>query len=131
MEKVVVVDDDPDIVRVTETRLRAAGYKVLSATDGRAGLELIRAERPRVVLLDLMMPRMHGFAACQEIRNDPALDDVQIIVISAKSYPADIKKAREVGANSYLTKPYDLEELVAKVKEALKAAGPRISNPSD
>lgn len=84
MEKIVLVDDDPDICRLAETRLRAAGFRVFTAADGNAGLQLIRAERPRVVLLDLMLPRMHGFAVCQAIRNDPTLHGIQVIVISAK-----------------------------------------------
>jgi CheY-like chemotaxis protein/ribonuclease BN (tRNA processing enzyme) len=123
MEKIVVVDDDSELLRVVEKRLSAAGYKVFAAADGEAGLELIRAERPRVVLLDLMMPRMHGFAVCQRIQNDPTLRGIQVIVTSAKTYPVDIQKAKELGARSYLTKPYDLEELVQKIKDALEAAG--------
>ena len=126
MEKILLVDDDPDIRRVTELRLRAAGYDVSTADDGERGLELIRAEHPRVVLLDLMMPKLHGFAVCQQIRNDPALRGVRIIVTSAKAYAADIQKAKEVGADDYLTKPYDLDLLVEKVRSALDAAGPRV-----
>jgi phosphoribosyl 1,2-cyclic phosphodiesterase len=127
MEKVVIVDDDADIRRIAEKRLRAEGFRVLTAEDGEAGLQLVKAERPRVVLLDLMMPRMHGFAVCQAIRADAALRGVQVIITSAKAYPVDVQKAREVGANDYLVKPYDLEELVAKVKAALDLAGPPVS----
>ncbi len=123
MEKVVVVDDDAAIRRLAEIRLRAAGYHVFTAADGEAGLALIRAERPRVVLLDLMMPKMHGYAVCQEIRGDPALRHIQVVVTSAKSYPADQQKAREVGATAYLTKPYHPDKLVDMVRELLEAAG--------
>ena len=119
MEKIVIVDDDPDIVKIAEKRLRAAGYQVASAADGEAGLHLIRQERPGVVLLDLMMPKIHGFAVCQEIKKDPSLEQTQVIITSAKSYPVDIAKAKELGADLYLTKPYDLEELVETVKVVL------------
>jgi CheY-like chemotaxis protein len=127
MEKVVLVDDDADIRRVAEVRLKAAGYDVMSAADGEAGLQLIRAERPRVVLLDLMMPKIHGYAVLQQIRSDPTLRGIRVIVTSAKSYAADVQKAREVGADDYLTKPYDLDALVEKVRAAFDAAGPRVS----
>jgi phosphoribosyl 1,2-cyclic phosphodiesterase/CheY-like chemotaxis protein len=124
MEKIVLIEDDPDICTVVETGLNAAGYQVFVARDGQAGLELVRSERPRAVVLDLMMPRMHGFAVCQEMRRDPALRGVQVIVTTAKAYPVDIQKARELGASAYLTKPYDLNELLEKIKAALDAAGP-------
>lgn len=124
MRKIVVVDDDADIRRVAEKRLRAAGYDVHTAEDGLAGLHLIRSVRPAVAILDLMMPKMHGFQLCQEIRQDPELSYLKIIVCSAKAYPVDRQKAMEVGANAYLTKPYNLEELVAKVKDAIGAAPP-------
>ncbi len=127
MEKIVLVDDDPIFLRVAEKRLGTAGYRVLTAADGKTGLQLIRAERPQLVMLDLMMPGIHGFALIQEMRNDPTLHGIQVIVSSGKAYPVDIKKAKELGANAYLTKPVDLERLVEEVKAVLDAAGPRLS----
>ena len=119
MEKIVVVDDDPDIVTIATRRLRAAGYLVLSASDGEAGLRLVSEERPSVVLLVLMMPKLHGFAVCQEIRRDASLDRTRIIVTSAKSYPVDIAKAKELGADVYLMKPFDLDQLADTVRSVL------------
>jgi phosphoribosyl 1,2-cyclic phosphodiesterase/CheY-like chemotaxis protein len=119
VETIVLVDDDADIRRIAELRLKMAGFRVLTAGDGEAGLNLIRAERPRVVLLDLMMPKMHGFAVCQEMRKDPNLRGTYIIVTSAKTYTADIKKAKELGADLYLNKPYDLQGLVQTINAAL------------
>jgi phosphoribosyl 1,2-cyclic phosphodiesterase len=127
MEKVVLVDDDADVRRVAEYRLKAEGYEVLTAADGEAGLQLIRAERPRVVLLDLMMPKIHGYSVLQQLRGDPTLRGVRVIVTSAKAYAADIQKAKDVGADDYLTKPYDLDALVEKIRTALDAAGPRVT----
>jgi phosphoribosyl 1,2-cyclic phosphodiesterase len=119
MGKIVIVDDDADIRRIAELRLRIAGFNVLTAEDGEAGLQLIQAETPSVVLLDLMMPKMHGFAVCQAIRGDPNLQGMFIIVASAKAYSADIKKVKELGADLYINKPYDLEALIGTIQKAL------------
>jgi phosphoribosyl 1,2-cyclic phosphodiesterase/CheY-like chemotaxis protein len=123
MTQIVLVDDDADIRRMTELGIRAAGFEVVSASDGEAGLKLIRAERPKLVLLDLMMPKMHGFAVCQEIRQDPNLRGTYIIVASAKTYAPDMKKAMELGANVYLTKPYDLPALIEMIQKVLGTPG--------
>jgi DNA-binding response OmpR family regulator len=119
MEKIVIVDDDADIRRIAELRLRITGFNVLTAEDGEAGLALIRAEKPRVVPLDLMMPKMHAFAVCQAIRSDSSLQGTFIIVTSAKTYAADIKKVKELGADLYINKPYDLDPLVVTIQKAL------------
>jgi phosphoribosyl 1,2-cyclic phosphodiesterase len=124
VRKVVVVDDDLDILRIVERRLRADGFDVYTAPDGSTGLQVIRAERPRVAILDLMMPRMHGFALCQEIRADPTLASTHIIITSAKAFPIDQIKAREFGANEYITKPYDLDQLADAVKAVFDDASP-------
>lgn len=127
MEKIIIVDDDAHIRRITELRLRIAGFRVLTAQDGEAGLKLIQAEKPKIVLLDLMMPKMHGFAVCQAIRSDPSLQGTFIIVASAKTYTADIKKAKELGADLYLNKPYDLDGLVETIQKVLTSARAAIS----
>lgn len=127
MEKIVIVDDDADIRRISELRFRIAGFSVLTAEDGEVGLRLIRAEKPRVVLLDLMMPKMHGFAVCQAIRSDPNLQGTFIIVASAKTYTADMKKAKELGADLYLNKPYDLDGLVETIRKALAPTGSAVA----
>ena len=127
MTKVVIVDDDADIRRIAELRLRIAGFNVLTAEDEEAGLQLIRAEKPPVVLLDLMMSKMHGFAVCQAIRSDSGLRGTFIIVTSAKSYSADIKKAKELGADLYIDKPYGLDALVGTIQKALAPSQPAIA----
>jgi len=116
--RILVIDDDADLRRLATMRLQMAGYEVLEAADGEAGLMALRAERVPVILLDLMMPKVHGYAVCQEIRSDPDLKDTYIIAASAKRYPVDIKKAMEMGANAYLIKPYEMEELLEKTCEA-------------
>jgi phosphoribosyl 1,2-cyclic phosphodiesterase/CheY-like chemotaxis protein len=119
--KILIIDDDADVRRLARMRLELAGYEVLEAPDGEAGLGKLRAERPPVILLDLMMPKVHGYAVCQEIRSDPQLRDTYIIASSAKRFPVDIRKAMEMGANAYLIKPYEMEELMEKVCEGFVA----------
>ncbi len=99
METIGFFDDDADIRRIVELRLNIAGFRILTASDGEAGLELIRKEKPRVALVDLMMPRKHGFAVCQEIRSDPDLRGVFVIVGSVKTSAPDIRRAKELGAD--------------------------------
>ncbi len=115
MRKALIIDDDPVIRLMTETWLSEAGFRVLTASDGESGLQLARTEHPDVVVLDLMMPRMHGYTVCQEIQRDPELANTVLVVVSAKSYPVDIKKAKELGASAYLVKPYEREELLEAV----------------
>jgi len=119
--RILLIDDDADVRRLAQMRLQMAGYEVLEAPDGEAGLKVLRAEHPPVILLDLMMPKVHGYAVCQQIRADAALRDTYIIASSAKRYPVDIKKAMEMGANAYLIKPYQMEELLEKVCEGFEA----------
>lgn len=112
----VLVEDDEDIRVVAEKALRGSGYEVFSAKDGESGLQLVKEKRPDLVILDLMMPRMHGFTVCQAVRSDPSLRHIAILVSSAKSYPVDVARARELGADYYLMKPYDIQELLLSVK---------------
>jgi len=119
MHKILVVDDDPDLRLVAETCLSEAGYQTVTAADGDSGLRLARSERPHLILVDLMMPGTHGFAVIQEVRRDLSLRGMRIIVASAKAYPADIRKAKELGADDYIVKPYDPKELLEKIRAAL------------
>ena len=112
MKKALVIDDDPIIRQMTTTWLVEAGYNVQTAADGEAGLRLVRSERPDVVVVDLMMPRLHGYSVCEEIQKDPGLQATRVVVASSKSYPVDIRKAKELGASAYLVKPYERDELL-------------------
>lgn len=115
MKKALIIDDDAVVRLLTETWLSECGYQVLTAPNGETGLEVVRSERPDVVVLDLMMPRMHGYTVCQEIQNDAELQGIRVVVASAKAYPVDIRKAKELGASAYLVKPYGREELLEAV----------------
>lgn len=119
MKKVLIVDDDPSILKIASIRLRAEGVEILTASDGSEGLRLVREHRPAVVVLDLMMPKVHGFTVLQQIRGDPALRQIKVLVTSAKGYAADVERAQQLGADRYLHKPYDLQEFWEMVAELL------------
>ena len=122
MHKLLVADDEPNIIILLEYLMKRAGYQVLLATDGQQALETIQRERPALVLLDVMMPGKTGFEVCQEVRADPALDGVRILMLTAKGRENDISKGMALGANAYMTKPFSTRELVQKVAELLEGA---------
>lgn len=124
MAKILIVDDDLEFTLLEEKAIRSLGHEVLTAADGTTGLQMIRSERPDLVLLDLLMPGVHGFAVCQEIQNDPALQGILVLVTSSKAYEGDIRKAKQLGAADYLVKPFKMVELLRRVNELLKPNEP-------
>ncbi len=122
--KIVVVEDEENILEVIAYNLTREGYKVLRATDGEQGLQLIRRERPDLVLLDLMLPGMDGIEVCQRLRSDQLLSDILVIMVTAKSEETDVVLGLGVGADDYIAKPFSPRELVARVRAVLRR-GPR------
>lgn len=120
MKKVLVVDDDPSILTIASNRLKAEFVEILTAANGADGLQMAREHRPDVVVVDLMMPKMHGYTLIQEIRNDPNLSHVKILVTSAKTYPSDVERTLRLGADRFLSKPYDLQEFWNTIAELLE-----------
>ena len=118
-KKLLVADDEPNIVISLEYLMKREGYDVLVATDGNQALEAIQREQPALVLLDVMMPGKTGFEVCQAVRADPALDGVRILMLTAKGRETDVGKGLALGANAYMTKPFSTRELVQKVAELL------------
>src|SRR5215472_17700224 len=112
MATVLIVDDDPIVQTIVSRVLEAEGYTVIAANDGESGLQLALSQKPDVAILDLMMPRMHGFAVIEAIRQDPSAARVKIIVSSMKSYASDAHAALNVGANRFLPKPVQPAELI-------------------
>jgi len=119
MKKILVIDDDIDLLDATAFVLEAAGYTVATAVDGRKGLEEAAAMIPDLIVLDLAMPGMHGFEVCEKLRKDEKFKDVKILIASGKSYPTDIKMATELGADHYMVKPLDYEKFTALIAEML------------
>ena len=117
--KVLIADDEPNIVVSLEYLMKREGHAVSVARDGREALAAIRRERPDLVLLDVMMPAMSGFDVCQAVRADPALAGVRILMLTAKGRDTDLAKGTALGADAYMTKPFSTQELAARVRELL------------
>jgi len=119
--KVLIADDEPNIVISLEYLMKRAGYQVSIARDGQEALDTIRRERPRLVLLDVMMPRKSGFDVCQELRADEQIKDTLVLMLTAKGRDTDVNKGLGVGADAYMTKPFATKELVDRVRSMLEA----------
>ena len=120
--KILVADDEPNIVISLEYLLKREGYTVVIARDGEEALDVIRREQPQLVLLDVMMPKKNGFEVCQEVRTDDALQSTRILMLTAKGRDTDIAKGIAMGADAYMTKPFSTRDLVQKVAEMLSTA---------
>ena len=116
MERVLVVDDEPDVLLLCRLNLEQQGFDVLEASNGRSALELLREERPHVVVLDLMMPGMNGYEVLDAIRGDEELRETPILVLTAKSLQADRERTAQMGASAFLTKPFLPSELCELVR---------------
>ncbi|MCX7662927.1 MAG: response regulator [Tepidimonas fonticaldi] len=122
-KRVLIVDDEPNILISLEFLMKREGYEVQVARDGEEGLALAGSWRPDVVLLDVMMPRKSGFDVCQAIRADAALAGMRIVMLTAKGRDTDVAKGIALGADAYLTKPFSTQELVRRVRELMGAQG--------
>jgi two-component system alkaline phosphatase synthesis response regulator PhoP len=121
--RILIVDDEPEIVRGLEDNLRFEGYETASATDGARAVALASTLAPDLVLLDVMMPALSGWEVCRELRRRGI--DVPVIMLTARSEEADRVLGLELGADDYVTKPFALRELLARVRAVLRRPGPR------
>jgi DNA-binding response OmpR family regulator len=119
--KILIADDEPNILISLEYLMKREGYVVSVARDGAEALDTLRRERPTLVLLDVMMPTKTGFEVCQEVRADDDLKDTLVLMLTAKGRDTDVAKGLALGANDYITKPFSTKELVQKVRELLAA----------
>ena len=119
MPTVLIVDDDPDIRALMEFKLIQAGFEVHTEGDGEAGFATASAVRPAVVLLDWMMPRVSGLEMCTQLRADPELADIGVIMLTGKSQEGDMQRGLAAGADDYLVKPFSPRELVNRVESVL------------
>ncbi len=118
-KRVLVVDDEPNIVLSLEFLMKREGYTVTTAADGDAALKAVETKVPDLILLDINMPRRNGFDVCQTLRADPKYNDVKIMMLTAKGRDVDQEKGLALGADDYVTKPFSTQEVVAKVAELL------------
>lgn len=120
--KIVIADDEPNLVIPLEYMLKREGFEVTVARDGQEALDTIARVRPHLVLLDVMMPRKSGFDVCQVLRADEANRDLRILLLTAKGRDDDVAKGLALGADAYMIKPFSPKELVLKVRELLERA---------
>jgi DNA-binding response OmpR family regulator len=119
VKKVLIADDEPNIVVSLEFLMRQKGYDVRVATNGEDALRAVGEFGPDLILLDVMMPRMNGYDVCQKVRENPAWQPIRIIMLSAKGRDVEVNKGIAVGADAYVTKPFSTKDLIAKVGEML------------
>jgi CheY-like chemotaxis protein len=119
---ILVVDDEPQVVWMLQFSLEAEGYQTLSARDGRSALEEVREHRPRVVLLDIMMPVMDGWAFLEELQEMPEEERPRVIVVSARSSLRDRAKAAELGADAFVAKPFNVDDLLVVLHDVEQIA---------
>lgn len=117
---IVVVEDETSILEVITYNLKREGYAVMTATNGEEGLAIIKRSQPDAVLLDIMLPGLDGIEVCQRLKADPALRDIPVIMVTAKSEESDVVLGLGIGADDYVAKPFSPRELVARVKAALR-----------
>ena len=118
-KRILIADDEPNIVLSLEYLMKREGFEVQVAIDGEAALQAISAQLPDLVLLDIMLPRKDGFDVCQQIRSHPQWQSIKVVMLTAKGRDTDVAKGLALGANAYMTKPFSTRELVDKVREML------------
>jgi two-component system alkaline phosphatase synthesis response regulator PhoP/two-component system response regulator VicR len=119
--KILVVDDERHIVRLVEINLQRAGYDVVTAYDGVEALEKVKSEKPDMLVLDVMMPRMDGFEVLGKLQSDAATSSIPVIMLTAKAQDADIFRGWQSGVSSYLTKPFNPRELLTFVERIFQS----------
>ena len=121
-ERILVVDDEASIRRILETRLKMVGYEVITAADGEEALEAFQKHNPDLIILDVMMPKINGYKISRLLKYDNKYKDIPIIMVTARSQLEDKAIGEETGVNEYITKPFELDQIVKKVEEYIGAS---------
>jgi len=119
-KRILVVDDEPGIVKTIRLRLKAKQFDVVTGSNGEEALKGVKENKPDLVILDVMMPPPNGFQVCRTLKDDPEFKSIPIILLTAKATESDKFWGTESGADAYITKPYNHEELIAKINELLE-----------
>ena len=119
-KRILLIEDEADMVYALTLQLEAVNYEILSATDGQTGLDMARKEKPDLIILDLMLPKMDGYKVCRMLKFDKKYKRIPIIMFTAKVQERDLKLGHEVGADAYITKPFDARILLDKISALLK-----------
>lgn len=118
-KKILVVDDEPNIVRSLAYILKKEGYDVSTAGDGEQAMDMVRDSKPHLMILDVMMPRKNGYDVCRAVKSDPELMDIHVIMLTAKGQEGDREVGLSTGADEYISKPFSPKHVVSKVKEII------------
>ena len=122
--RILLVDDEPSIVKMVGKRLEVEGFDVLIATDGQDGLAKARTESPDLIVLDLMLPKLNGYEVCTMLKQDSRYQKIPIVLFTAKAQEKDEKLGMECGADAYVRKPFRAQELLGKIRSLLPGAPP-------
>ncbi len=120
MKKILIVDDEPNIIMSLEYTFKKSNFEVFIARDGQEALDILQNETPDAIILDVMMPNVDGYATITEIKKDEKLQHCKIVFLSAKNKESDIEKGLGLGANAYMTKPFSIKKLVDKINELIE-----------
>ena len=115
MARILIVEDEPDVLLLLENRVRGAGHDVVSATNGEDGLTLVATEKPDLVVLDWMMPRRDGIDVCEEIRASDPEHAIKVLMLTARSQQSDVDRAMAAGADDYIVKPFSSRDLIDRI----------------
>ena len=118
-KRILIVDDEVQLVEMVKMRLEAAGYEVISAYDGQEGFDKAKKDKPDLIILDLMLPKMDGYKVCGLLKNDARYSKIPIIMFTARAQEEDSRLGKDLGAEEYVTKPFDPKILLSKIKELL------------
>lgn len=118
-KRILIADDEPNIVVSLEFLMKREGFDVQVAVDGEAALQAIAAQMPDLILLDIMLPKKDGFEVCQQIRANPRWQAVKVVMLTAKGRDTEVSKGLALGADAYMTKPFSTKDLVAQVRQLL------------
>ncbi len=119
MKKILIADDRSEVVELVKVTLEGEGYLTIDASDGREALEKIRKEKPDLILLDIVMPKMDGFEVLSELKNDSQTEDTPVIMLTAQGQKLDQEKGKELGATGYIIKPFSPSALLERIEEIL------------
>jgi DNA-binding response OmpR family regulator len=114
--RILVIDDEPEIAKVLEIRLTAIGYEPIIAVDGEDGWNKVKTERPDLIILDIMLPKLDGYSLCSLIKKDKKARKIPVIMLTGKNMLGDIEKGFDTGAVSYISKPYEWDRLLEEIK---------------
>jgi DNA-binding response OmpR family regulator len=126
--KILIADDEPDVLTLVQLVLGPTGHELITAETGEETLAQVVLHRPDLLILDLLMPRGHGFGVLKQIRQNPEFHDLKVLVLSSKGYAEDRRRALQEGADRYLTKPFEAEQLVRDVEELLGGASDKVTS---